>query len=40
MKKDERRKARVRAEAMDKLRKDLREGKITKNQLKNKAKRR
>ena len=31
--------ARARAEQMDKLKKDLREGKITKAQLKNKKKR-
>lgn len=40
MKKVNRNKARARAEAMDKLKKQLREGKITKAQLKNKSKRR
>jgi len=34
-----RKQARAKAEAMDKLKKDLREGKITKAQLKNKKKR-
>lgn len=40
MKREQRNKARARAEQMDKLRKDLREGKITKAQLKNKSKKR
>lgn len=39
MKKLERTRARARAEAMDKIKKDLREGRITKAQLKNKKKR-
>ena len=40
MNKVQRNKARARAEQIDKLKKDLREGKITKAQLKNKSKRR
>lgn len=38
MKKEARNKARARAEAMDKIKKQLREGNITKAQMKNKAK--
>lgn len=38
MKKWERTRARAKAEAKDKLRKDIREGKITKAQAKNKRK--
>ena len=40
MKKIERKKARARAEAMDKLKKDLRNGVITKAKAKNKMKKR
>lgn len=40
MRKEKRTQARAKAEQMDKLRKDLREGKITKAQLKNKSKKR
>lgn len=40
MKQEQRRKARARAEAMDKLKKDLRNGVITKAKAKNKMKKR
>ena len=38
MKREERNRARARAEAISKARKDLREGRITKAQMKNKSK--